>query len=308
MKKLSVLTPMYNEEEVAEIFIRAIVPELAALPVDWEIICINDGSTDRTLEVLRKIASENSRVKIINLSRNFGKENALTAGLDFATGDAVVPLDADLQDPPSLLGEMVEAWLAGADVVNAARRRRQQDSWLKRITSQYFYKTMGLISDVTLPADVGDFRLISRRACDAVSSLRERRRFMKGLFTWVGYPTVTVYYDRPARAAGNTKWNYWKLWNFALEGITSFSTVPLRIATYVGIGVASLSFAYAFFLVLKTILLGTDVSGYPSLMTAILFLGGVQLFFVGVLGEYIGRIHDEVKQRPIYLVESTLGL
>ena len=298
---------MYNEEAVIPVFFLTIIPILDALPVQWEIICVNDGSRDKTLSLLNDYNKNDARIKVINLSRNFGKENALTAGLDYASGEALIPIDADLQDPPECIPIMVNAWLAGADIVNAARKDRQTDTWAKRTTSRYFYRIVNLISNVELAQDVGDYRLISRRAADAVRTMRERRRFMKGLFSWVGFSVETIYYDRAARAAGTTKWNYWKLWNLALEGITSFSTVPLRIATYLGLSAAVLSLTYALYLVLDTLFFGNPVSGYPSLMTAILFLGGVQLIFIGVIGEYVGRIHEEVKQRPIYIVESAKG-
>ncbi|WP_037076558.1 glycosyltransferase family 2 protein [Rhizobium mesoamericanum] len=304
---LSLIVPMYNEEAVIPVFFRTIIPILEALPVQWEIICVNDGSRDKTLSLLTDYNKNDARIKVINLSRNFGKENALTAGLDHASGEALIPIDVDLQDPPEFIPIMVNAWLAGADIVNAARKDRQTDTWAKRTTSRYFYRIVNLISNVELAQDVGDYRLISRRAADAVRSLRERRRFMKGLFSWVGFSVETIYYDRAPRAAGTTKWNYWKLWNLALEGITSFSTVPLRIATYLGLSAAVLSLTYALYLVLDTLFFGNPVSGYPSLMTAILFLGGVQLIFIGVVGEYVGRIHEEVKQRPIYIVASTKG-
>jgi len=298
---------MYNEEAVIPVFFLTIIPILDALPVQWEIICVNDGSRDKTLSLLNDYNKNDARIKVINLSRNFGKENALTAGLDYASGEALIPIDADLQDPPECIPIMVNAWLAGAEIVNAARKDRQTDTWAKRTTSRYFYRIVNLISNVELAQDVGDYRLISRRAADAVRTMRERRRFMKGLFSWVGFSVETIYYDRAARAAGTTKWNYWKLWNLALEGITSFSTVPLRIATYLGLSAALLSLTYALYLVLDTLFFGNPVSGYPSLMTAILFLGGVQLIFIGVIGEYVGRIHEEVKQRPIYIVESAKG-
>jgi glycosyltransferase involved in cell wall biosynthesis len=298
---------MYNEEAVIPTFFETIVPILNSLPVSWELVCVNDGSKDKTLQLLREKNAADDRIKIVNLSRNFGKENALTAGLDYSTGDAVIPIDVDLQDPPDVVPQMVDVWLGGADIVNAARRGRDTDTWTKRTTSRYFYKVINVISNVELAQDVGDYRLISRRACDVLRNMRERRRFMKGLFSWVGFPVETIYYDRAPRAAGTTKWNYWKLWNLALEGITSFSTVPLRIATYLGLVVALFSLSYALYLVVDTLIYGNPVSGYPSLMTAILFLGGVQLIFVGVIGEYIGRIHEEVKQRPIYVVESAKG-
>lgn len=306
-KKVSILVPMYNEKEVADIFFNAIIPVLNDLPVAWEIICVNDGSKDETLDILWRWNAAEPRIKVINLSRNFGKESALTAALDYASGDAVIPVDADMQDPPSVIPELVDAWRKGFDIVNAVRGCRNTDSVMKRVTSRWFYRLMNSISESPVPPDVGDFRLISRRACDSITSLRERRRFMKGIFSWVGFPTTTITYRRMSRAAGTTKWNYWKLWNFAIEGITSFSTAPLKIATYLGFFAAFFGFLYAMVLVLGTLVFGNPVKGYASLMTAVLFFGGVQLIFIGVIGEYVGRIYDEVKGRPIYIVESEKG-
>ena len=306
-KKLSVVVPMYNEEEVIEIFFTEILKVLEQLSLDWEIVCVNDGSRDHTWDILLKWHNIDPRIKVINLSRNFGKERALTAAIDHAIGDAVIPIDADLQDPPEIIPLMVQRWLEGYDVVNAVRSQRKHDTALKRTTARLFYKVINSISDVDIPSDVGDFRLLSRRACNALRLMRERRRFMKGLFSWVGYPTTAVTYERKARAAGSTKFNYLKLWNFAIEGITSFSTVPLKIATYIGLMSAVLSLMYAAYMIINTLIFGNAVTGYPSLMTAILFFGGVQLIFIGIIGEYIGRIHDEVKCRPIYLVESIFG-
>lgn len=306
-KMVSILVPMYNEEEVADIFFNAIIPILDALPVAWEIVCVNDGSKDGTLDILARWNAAEQRIKIVNLSRNFGKESALTAALDYSSGDAVIPVDADMQDPPSVIPELVDAWLNGFDIVNAVRACRSSDALMKRFTARWFYMLMNSISESPVPPDVGDFRLISRRACDSITSLRERRRFMKGLFSWVGFPTTTVTYRRMSRAAGVTKWNYWKLWNFAIEGITSFSTAPLKIATYLGLFAALVGLSYAVVLVLGTLLFGNPVKGYASLMTAVLFFGGVQLIFIGIVGEYVGRIYDEVKGRPIYIVESDRG-
>ena len=298
---------MYNEEDVVQNFFTEIIPILENLTISWEIVCINDGSTDRTLEMLWVWNKRDARIKVLNLSRNFGKESALTAGLDYVTGDAVIPIDVDLQDPPDLIPKMVNLWLEGFDVVNAVRSCRQSDTWLKRTTSGWFYNLINKISDFEIPENVGDYRLLSKRCYKVINTLKERRRFMKGLFSWVGFPTATIHYERQARVAGKTKFNYWKLWNFAIEGITSFSTIPLRISTYLGLLTAVLSFIYAISLVMDTLLYGNDVDGYPSIMTAILFLGGVQLIFIGVIGEYISRIHDEVKGRPVYVLESVRG-
>jgi len=306
-KILSLIVPMYNEEEVITKFFMRVFPILNGLPVDWEIICINDGSHDGTLELLYEWNRRNNKIRIINLSRNFGKECAVTAGLDFMSGDAVIPIDVDLQDPPEIIPEMVKLWLGGVDIVNAVREERDRDSFLKRTTSRWFYKTINAISDTPILQDVGDYRLLSRRVSDVLRSMHERRRFMKGLFSWVGFSSTSIYYRRESRVAGTTKWNYWKLWNFAIEGITSFSALPIKIATYIGLAIAAASFSYAIILIIDTLMFGNTVKGYPSLMTAMLFLGGMQLMFIGVVGEYISRIHEEVKGRPIYIVESSRG-
>jgi len=306
-KILSLIVPMYNEEEVIAKFFMRVFPILNGLPVDWEIICINDGSHDGTLELLYEWNRRNNKIRIINLSRNFGKECAVTAGLDFMSGDAVIPIDVDLQDPPEIIPEMVKLWLGGVDIVNAVREERDRDSFLKRTTSRWFYKTINAISDTPILQDVGDYRLLSRRVSDVLRSMHERRRFMKGLFSWVGFSSTSIYYRRESRVAGTTKWNYWKLWNFAIEGITSFSALPIKIATYIGLAIAAASFSYAIILIIDTLMFGNTVKGYPSLMTAMLFLGGMQLMFIGVVGEYISRIHEEVKGRPIYIVESSRG-
>lgn len=298
---------MYNEEDVVQNFFTEIIPILENLKIYWEIVCINDGSTDRTLEILWDFNKRDARIKVINFSRNFGKESALTAGLDYVTGDAVIPIDADLQDPPDIIPKMVDLWLSGFDVVNAARSCRKSDTWFKRTSSRWFYTVINQISDFKIPENVGDYRLLSRRCYKVINTLSEKRRFMKGLFSWVGFPTATIHYERKPRVAGKTKFNYWKLWNFAIEGITSFSTIPLRIATYLGLLTSMLSFLYAFYLIIETLIFGNNVEGYPSVMTAILFFGGVQLIFIGVIGEYISRIHDEVKGRPVYVVESSRG-
>jgi polyisoprenyl-phosphate glycosyltransferase len=307
VEKISLLVPMFNEEQVIPAFFNEVLAVLNELNVDWEIICVNDGSKDRTLEMLSQKNLLDSRIKIINFSRNFGKERALTAAIDFATGDAVIPIDADLQDPPELIPLMIQRWHEGYDIVNAVRAHRKTDTLLKRFTAKMFYRAINAISEIHIPSNAGDYRLLSRRVCDALHLLGERRRFMKGLFSWVGYPTATIEYSRKARVMGNSKFSYWKLWNFAIEGITSFSTAPLRLASYLGLISAISSFFYALIIVVKTMIFGNPVSGYPSLMTAILFLGGVQLIFIGIIGEYIGRIHDEVKGRPIYIIESAIG-
>ncbi len=302
---ISIIVPAYNEEAVLDIFHTRISEVLATLPdYAWEIIFINDGSTDATQLKIEALQRQDPRVGSILLSRNFGKEIAMTAGLDHAKGDAVVIIDADLQDPPELIHDFLREWNKGYDVVYGRRTHRDGESWAKKVTAHYFYRVIGKLSKVSIPANTGDFRLMSRRSVDALLKLREQHRFMKGLFAWVGYPTTAVDYRRPPRAAGETKFNYWKLWNFALEGITSFTILPLKLATYLGIFVAALAFLAGLVVITKTLLWGEPVAGYPTLMVTILFLGGVQLFFIGVLGEYLGRIYNETKIRPLYVVQE----
>lgn len=274
----------------------------------WEIICVNDGSNDDTLLQLIALHSRDQRIKIIDLSRNFGKEAALTAGLDATLSDAAIPLDADLQDPPELIPELLAQWRKGFDVVNAVRLSRKGESWLKRASAHVFYRVINRMSEVEIPPDTGDFRLLSRSVLDALQALPERRRFMKGLFAWVGFRSTNIYYHREPRHSGRTTWNYWQLWNFAVEGITSFSQVPLQLAAYLGFLVSLLAFLYAIWLIISTIAYGNPVKGYPSIMVTLLFLSGVQLMALGVIGEYLGRIYEESKQRPVYLVKQVWGI
>ena len=301
---LAVVVAAYNEEAALPLLHPRISAALQPLEVDARILYVDDGSRDRTWEVLQEIAAGDPRVELLRLSRNFGKELALTAGLDRVDADAALVLDADGQDPPELLPEFVARWLGGADVVYGLRRSRAGESWLKRASAHVFYRVINRLSDTAIPADTGDFRLVSRRVLEALRSLRERQRFMKGLFAWVGYPQVAVPYERAARIAGSSKFNYWRLWNFALEGITGFSTLPLRVATYIGVASALLAFGYGAWIVAKTLLWGDPVQGWPTLMAVILFLGGVQLMALGVIGEYLGRMYLESKQRPLYLVRD----
>ena len=302
--QLSVVAPTHNEQEALPEFHRRLSAVLDSLSLPSEIIYVNDGSRDETLSILRRLRAEDSRVAIIDLSRNFGKEIAVTAGLDHSRGAAVILIDADLQDPPELIPRLIEEWKSGYDVVYATRLSREGDSRLKKATAYAFYRIINQISRVKIPADTGDYRLLSRRAVDALLKLREQHRFMKGLFTWIGYPQKGVPYRRDARRGGESKWNYWRLWNFALEGVTSFTIGPLKIATYLGLATAVAAFVYAGVIIAKTLLYGDPVAGYPSLMVVILFLGGVQLITVGIMGEYIGRMFDESKQRPLYFVNS----
>lgn len=305
-KKLSLVAPFYNEEAGVKSFFGRVHCALQTLLIDFdlEIVCINDGSRDQTLAELLKAQSMYPGIKVLDLSRNFGKEAALTAGLDHALGDAVIPLDSDLQHPPESIPEMVALWQQGFDVVLAKRINRETDSALQRMTARNFYRFSRRISQVEIPADVGDFRLMDRKVVDAVKSLRENSRFMKGIFAWVGFKTTTVHYTVEPRQHGHTSFNVWKLWNLALEGITSFSTVPLRMWTYIGGLISMVSFVYALYLLIRTLMYGVETPGYASIMIVILFLGGIQLIGIGVLGEYLGRVFSEVKQRPNYIIRS----
>jgi len=305
---LSIIVCVFNEALVLRQFFARLLPVVEALAQDdYELICIDDGSTDDSLSLLIQMTKTNPKLRVIELSRNFGKEAALTAGIEYAAGQAVIPIDADLQDPPELIRDMFAEWKKGADVVLARRSNRDSDSLLKRQSSQWFYRLYNKLSNTHLPDNVGDFRLMDRMVVDAVRALPERQRFMKGIFAWVGFKTVTVDYTRAARAGGKTKFTGWRLWNFALEGITSFTTVPLRVWTYIGLTGAALSALYAAFIILRTLISGVDVPGYASLLVAVLFMGSMQLVSVGLIGEYIGRLYVEAKQRPIFIVRRTVG-
>ncbi len=307
MPTLCAVIPCFNEAAALPLLHPRLTAALDDLGVSWKILYVDDGSRDGTGEALAVLAESDPRVTALLLARNFGKEQALTAGLDHADAEVVVVLDADLQDPPEMIGEMFTRYREGYDVVYGVRRSRAGESWLKRGTALMFYRLMGRLSSTPVPRDTGDFRLLSRRAVLALRQLRERHRFMKGLFAWVGYRQIGLEYDRDPRAAGNTKFNYWRLWNFALEGVTSFSTVPLRAATYVGFLTALLAFGYGAWTIAKTLLWGEAVRGYPSLMTVVLMLGGVQLIALGLIGEYLGRLYAESKQRPLYLIDRIVG-
>ena len=301
---ISIIAPCYNEEETIEPFLRRIEEILTQIDEPYEIVLINDGSKDNTLNVLLNAKQNFKNIRIINFSRNFGKEAALTAGLDKARGEAVIPIDVDLQDPPELIKELVAKWREGYDVVLAKRADRTSDSFAKRVSADLFYKLNGKISNVDIPNNVGDFRLMSKRVVEALKQLPENQRFMKGLFAWVGFKTTVIEYVREKREAGQSSFNGWKLWNFALDGITSFSTLPLRIWLYIGALVSFLSFLYGSFIILKTLIFGVDLPGYASLAVIMLFLGGIQLIGIGILGEYIGRIYSESKRRPSYIIEG----
>ena len=305
--ELSIVVPLYNEEANIDYLLERLISALNKLNSTYEIVCINDGSKDNTLKLLITHHQRNSVIKVINLSRNFGKEIALSAGIDYANGAAVIPIDADLQDPPELIEQLVIKWREGYDVVYGTRKSRSGESWLKRFTANSFYKTIGKMSPVPIPANTGDFRLLDRQVVEAIKKMPERTRFMKGLFAWVGYKQTSILFDREPRFGGKTTWNYWKLWNFALDGITSFSFFPLKIWSYMGVMISLISLLYAFYLIIRTLRFGIDVPGYASLMVAILFLGGIQLITLGIIGEYLGRVYEEVKGRPLYIVRESYG-
>lgn len=303
-QSLVVVVPAYNEAEVLAQFHARLTAVFDALELRCSVLYVDDGSRDATWRVISDLARADTRVAALRLARNFGKEVALTAGLDQADADAVLVIDADLQDPPELIPAFLAKWREGHDVVYGQRLAREGETWLKRVTAAGFYRLMQRLSATPIPPDTGDFRLMSRRAHEALRGLRERQRFMKGLFAWVGFRQCALPYRRDPRHAGHSKFNYWRLWNFALEGITSFSTVPLRLATYIGLVVALLAFLYGLWIVIKTLIWGNPVAGYPSLMTMLLFLGGMQLMALGIIGEYLGRLYMESKARPLYLLDS----
>ena len=305
--EISILVPMHNEELNLSYLFERLESVLEGLKLTYEIICVNDGSKDNTLPHLLDHRDRNNRIKVINLSRNFGKEIALTAAIDHASGQVVVPIDADLQDPPELIAEMLDLWQQGFDVVYATRNSRKGESFIKRLTAHTFYRLMGKLTRVQVPPDTGDFRLMDRQVVNALKQMPERQRFMKGLFAWVGFKQTAIAFDREPRYKGKTNWNYWKLWNFAIDGITAFSVRPLKIWSYVGLLVSSIAIVYAIFLILRTLIFGIDVPGYASLMVVTLLLGGIQLITLGIIGEYLGRVFEEAKHRPLYLVRDCYG-
>jgi polyisoprenyl-phosphate glycosyltransferase len=309
---LTVLVPVKDEQDGIAPFVERVAKILDTLPdpatTRWEILFIDDGSRDATLAAILAANALDARVRGLSLSRNFGKEAALSAGIDYARGEAVIPIDVDLQDPPEVIVDMIRAWRSGSEVVYGVRRNRESDSLPKRLTADLYYRAHNWLSSDKIPEHAGDFRLLDRKVVDVIKRMPERNRFMKGLFAWSGFRQTAVEYDRVERAVGTTKFRYWKLWTLALDGITSASTVPLRVWSYIGVVVALLSFGYAVFVMIRTLTSGIDVPGYASLMTAILFFGGLQLISLGVLGEYVGRILTETKQRPIYVVRETIGI
>lgn len=305
---IALIVPVHDEEASITPFLDSVRLNTAPLTeagVAFEFIFVNDGSTDATLDRLVEAQRLDGRIRIIDLSRNFGKEAAMTAGLDACDADAAIPMDVDMQDPPLVIPQLVEKWREGYEVVLAKRADRTSDGFMKQRSASMFYRVHNWIAQQKIPHDVGDFRLIDRQVIQALRSLPERRRFMKGLFAWVGFRTATVEYRRDARSAGQSKFSGWRLWNLALEGITSFSTAPLEIWTYIGASISVLSFLYGLTIVAKTLVFGVDVPGYASLLVSILFLGGIQLLGIGIIGQYLGRVYAEIKQRPIYIVRRT---
>jgi polyisoprenyl-phosphate glycosyltransferase len=305
--RLSVVVPVYNEEAVLPAFVASTFAALADDDVKLEFVFVNDGSRDRSLERLLELAAAHPEIRVVDLSRNFGKEYALSAGLKYATGDAVVVMDADLQHPPEVIPRFLEQWRAGYDVVYGIHHRRSENSRAKRVLSALFYRFFNRIAETPLPVNVGDFRLMDRSVVAALNELPERNRFMKGLFAWVGFHQVGVFYEQTERALGTSKWSLWRLWNFGLDGLTSFTTVPLRLWSYVGFAVSGSAMIYAAYLVLRTLIHGADVPGFASLAVLILILGGIQLVSLGVMGEYLGRLYREAKGRPLFLVRQTYG-
>jgi polyisoprenyl-phosphate glycosyltransferase len=305
---LSIVIPMYNEAESIEVLFAELTPVLQAITPSWEIVCINDGSADGTLAAIKQKCAQDNRIKLISLSRNFGKEAALTAGLTYSSGQAVIPFDADLQDPPEVIAELVAKWKEGFKVVLATRKSRKGDSFAKRFSAFLFYKILGRMSSTPIPHNSGDFRLMDRLVIEALLQLPERTRFMKGLFAWAGFSTTQVYYNRPSRNTGKAKQGISKLWQLAKDGLFSFTTAPLRMTTYLGIIISFFAFSYAGWLVMRTIVFGVDVPGYASIMASVLCMGGVQLVCLGIMGEYLGRVYQESKQRPLFIIEETLGI
>lgn len=301
---LSLVVPVFNEEESIDLFLDTVIPLLENASLRFELVFINDGSRDDTFARLFDRGLRDRRIRIVNLSRNFGKEAALTAGIDHAKGDILIPMDIDLQDPPDLIQPFIARWREGYDIVYGVRTARLTDTRAKRMSADWFYRVFNSMSPVRIPPNVGDFRLVDRRAVAVLRQLPERNRFMKGLFAWVGFNSIGVPYERPQRAAGMTKFNFWRLWNFALDGVVSFSTAPLRAWFYVGVVIAAIAVLYALFIVTRVLIFGIDTPGYASLLIAVLLMGAIQLLSLGIIGEYLGRLFLEVKGRPIYVVEG----
>ena len=306
LPSISIITPFYNEEEAIDLYFEKLITTLKEIKTDFEIICINDGSKDKTLAILKKWQLKIKQIKIIDFSRNFGKEAALTAGLDHATCQVTIPIDADLQDPPELVKEMITKWQEGFDVV-LAKRKSRNDGFVRDLAAKVYYKILKWLTNGNMQEEVGDFRLLDQKVVTALRNMSERNRYMKGIFAWVGFRSITIYYDRPKRSNGDTKIGYFKLFRLAYDGLISFSTKPLKIWLYIGLFFSLFSFIYAIFLLLRTLIHGTDLPGYASIMVSVLFIGGLQLLSLGVIGEYIARIFKEVKHRPIYIVDNIYG-
>lgn len=303
--KITIMVPAYNEQEVLHTLYDRLQSVIDRIPsYEFEILFINDGSTDATLYHIKELRKKDDRISYVNLSRNFGKEIAMIAGFDYVTGDAVIILDADLQDPPELIPEMIMHWEQGYDDVYAKRKNRAGETWLKKWTARTFYRMLQKITRIPIQENTGDFRLLDRRCVEALKQLRETQRYTKGMFSWIGYNKKEILFDRDARAAGETKWNYLKLFDLAIEGITSFTTAPLRLSALFGSMISLFAFIYMMIIIIKTLLFGEEVGGYPSLMTVILFLGGIQLLSLGIIGEYLGKVFNETKRRPLYFVDE----
>ena len=304
-KLITILVPAYNEQEVLHMLYERLKKIIDSnTKYDFEILLINDGSKDKTLSIMEDLRKKDNRICYLNLSRNFGKETAMIAGLDFSKGNAVIIIDADLQDPPELIPEMIKYWEQGYDDVYAKRKSRSGETWFKKFTSKMYYKTLQNVTKIEIQKDTGDFRLLDRRCVDALKSIRESQRYTKGLCSWIGFNKKEILYDRDPRAAGSTKWNYKKLIDLSIDGITSFTTAPLRWSAILGLIISGIGFIYMIYIIIKTILLGVDVPGYASTMVVILFLGGIQLIVLGVIGEYLGRAFYETKGRPLYFVDK----
>lgn len=305
MKTITILVPAYNEEAVLKQLYDRLIKVINGIPsYNFEILFVNDGSRDNTLAIIKSLRMNDERISYVDLSRNFGKEIAMIAGLDYAAGDAVIIIDADLQDPPELIPEMINYWEQGYDDVYAKRKSRSGETWLKKWTSSVFYKILQKLTRIPIQENTGDFRLLDRRCVEALKQLREAQRYTKGMFSWIGYNKKEILFDRDPRAAGETKWNYARLTDLAIEGITSFTTTPLRLSALFGCVISFFAFVYMLWIIAKTLIFGDPVAGYPSLMTTILFLGGIQLISLGIIGEYLGRIFNETKNRPLYFVDE----
>ncbi|MBD3107675.1 glycosyltransferase family 2 protein [Bacillus sp. AGMB 02131] len=308
MKTITILIPAYNEEDVLHLLYNRLIAVINNLNhYNFELLFVNDGSSDKTLKILRVLKQSDNRISYLNLSRNFGKEIAMVAGIDFVSSDALIIIDADLQDPPELIPQMITHWEEGYKDIYAKRNNRSGETWLKKWTAEKFYKLLQTVTKIPIQQNTGDFRLLDRQCIDALKSLRETQRYTKGLFSWIGFEKKEILFNRDPRAAGKTKWNYFKLFDLAIEGFTSFTTIPLRLSTIFGLITSIGAFIFMLWVILKTFLLGEEVAGYPSLMTVILFLGGIQLFTIGIIGEYLGRIFLETKRRPLYFVSEYSG-